>query len=183
MLVAFIGDYRCKRRATARCEKARYRIKQRAYFSLQWERNEQALRAERRVDGVFPLLCTNRELGPRKVLKAWKYQPRLEKCFEQFKHVHCAAPLPRHKKGPLKLYPEDRDAVHPTTSQILKTFAGYPAMQSRQKPAGGRNIGMGSNRSIVKRWPYWAWRKSGFGREYRDRKIAGKAAARSDLPP
>jgi len=138
-------------------EKARYRIKRKASFSLQWEQNAQALRAERRVDGVFPLLCTDRELGPREVLKAWKYQPRLEKRFEQFKHVHRAAPLlfkkierleanmflffvalmvqallereirgalRSQKKGPLKLYPEDRDALHPTTSQILKTFAG-----------------------------------------------------------
>ena len=138
-------------------EKARYRIKKKPYYSLQWERNLHVLKAERRVDGVFPLLCTDHTLGPREVLKAWKYQPRLEKRFEQFKHVHRAAPLllkkierveanmfiffvalmvqallereipkglSRQKKGPLKLYPEDRDALHPTTSQILKTFAG-----------------------------------------------------------
>lgn len=138
-------------------EKARYRITKKVYYSLQWERNAEVLRAERRVDGVFPLLCTDPSLAPREVLKAWKYQPRLEKRFEQLKHVHRAAPLlfkkverveanmfvffvalmaqallerevrvalKRHKKAPLKLYPEDRDAAHPTTSQILKTFAG-----------------------------------------------------------
>ena len=138
-------------------EKARYRIIKKAYYSLQWKRNAQVLKAERRVDGVFPLLCTDRTLEPREVLKAWKYQPRLEKRFEQFKHVHRAAPLlfkkierveanmfiffvalivqallereirealRRKNRGPLKLYPEDRDALHPTTSQILKTFAG-----------------------------------------------------------
>ena len=92
-----------------------------------------------------------------RVLKAWKYQPRLEKRFEQFKHVHRAAPLlfkkierveanmfiffvsliiqallertirqalDKGKRAPLKLYPEDRDSPHPTTSQILKTFSG-----------------------------------------------------------
>ena len=91
------------------------------------------------------------------MLKAWKYQPRLEKRFEQLKHVHRAAPLllkkierveatmfiffvalivqallerevrkalKRQKKRPLKLYPEDREAIHPTPSQILKAFAG-----------------------------------------------------------
>ena len=30
--------------------------------------------------------------------------------------------LKQKKHLPLKLYPEDRDAPHPTTSQILKTF-------------------------------------------------------------
>ncbi len=32
--------------------------------------------------------------------------------------------LRKQKHAPLKLYPEDRDAPHPTTSQVLKTFAG-----------------------------------------------------------
>jgi transposase len=112
------------------------------------------------MDGIFPLLCTDHNLKPLQVLKAWKYQPRLEKRFEQFKHVHHAAPLlfkkierveanmfaffvalivqallerqirkalKKQQRQPLKLYPEDRDAPHPTTSQILKTFAGLSA--------------------------------------------------------
>jgi len=138
-------------------KKSRYRIRQKASYSLQWERNATALAAERRIDGVFPLLCTDKTIRPVEVLKAWKYQPRLEKRFEQLKHVHRAAPLlfkkierveanmfifflallvqallerqvrqalKSQKHKPLKLYPEDRDAPHPTTSQILKTFAG-----------------------------------------------------------
>jgi transposase len=32
--------------------------------------------------------------------------------------------IKEHKLKPLKLYPEERDAPHPTTSQILKTFDG-----------------------------------------------------------
>ena len=148
-------------------EKARYRYARKVSYSLQWERNAEALGAERRVDGVFPLLCTDLTLSPREVLKAWKYQPRLEKRFEQFKHVHRAAPLlfkkierveanmfaffvalmaqallereirtalKRHRKAPLKLYPEDRDALHPTTSQILKTFAGISSYTIEVEP-------------------------------------------------
>ena len=42
--------------------------------------------------------------------------------------------LNRHKKGPLKLYPEDRDAIHPTTSQILKTFAGISSYAIEVEP-------------------------------------------------
>ncbi len=138
-------------------QKAHYRIRQKVYYGLRWERDRRALQAESRVDGVFPLLCTDPNITPIQVLKAWKYQPRLEKRFEQFKHVHRAAPLlfkkierveanmfiffvaliiqallerqirqalSKNKRKPLKLYPEDREAPHPTTSQVLKTFAG-----------------------------------------------------------
>jgi transposase len=106
---------------------------------------------------VFPLLCTDPQIGPKEVLEAYKFQPRLEKRFCQLKSVHQAAPLLFKKLrrieanllvffmalliqallerllrqriaqrlcAPLKLYPEDRDAPHPTTSQVLKTFEG-----------------------------------------------------------
>jgi transposase len=104
------------------------------------------------------LLCTDPRIGPKAVLEAYKFQPRLEKRFCQLKSVHQAAPLlfkklrrveanllvffiallmqallerlirqtiAQRKSAPLKLYPEDRDAPHPTTSQVLKTFAGW----------------------------------------------------------
>lgn len=138
-------------------QKARYRIRQKVRYSLRWKTLEEAVRAERRTDGVFPLLCTDARITPRESLEAWKYQPRIEKRFEQLKHVHRVAPLLFKKierveanlfvffvalmaqallerqlrqalqaqgAEPLKLYPEDREAPHPTTSQLLKTFAG-----------------------------------------------------------
>jgi len=43
--------------------------------------------------GGFPLLCTDNELKTKEVLKAYKYQPRLEKRFSQFKKIHNTAPL------------------------------------------------------------------------------------------
>ena len=121
--------------------------------------------AEARTDGVFPLLCTDPSIPPGQVLRAYKFQPRLEKRFCQFKSIHRAAPLlfkkihrveanmfvfflalmiqallerllrqrlARQNAQPLKLYPEDRDAPHPTTSQLFKTFDGlscYAIMQ------------------------------------------------------
>lgn len=135
----------------------RYRITNRVYYSLHWERDRDALRRETRTDGLFPLVCTDPKIHPRDVLKIHKYQPRLEKRFSQFKSIHQAAPLlfkridrveanmflfflalmvqailerlvrqeiKERKLEPLKLYPEDRNAPHPTTSQILKTFEG-----------------------------------------------------------
>ena len=136
-------------------EKVHYTYKCRGYYSLHWSRHAQALVAEARTDGVFPLLCTDPSISPKRVLQAYKFQPRIEKRFAQFKSVHLAAPLLFKKierveanmfvffialmiqallerlirqqlklrKAPaLKLYPEDRDAPHPTTSQLFKTF-------------------------------------------------------------
>ena len=62
-------------------------------FTLHWNRNEAALRQELNVDGIFPLLCTDANLSAKDALIAYKYQPRLEKRFSQFKSVHNAAPL------------------------------------------------------------------------------------------
>jgi transposase len=138
-------------------QKVHYRYRYGDSYSLHWSRDEPALRRESRTDGVFPLLCTDATLSPKRVLQAYKFQPRLEKRFCQFKSIHRAAPLLfkkierveanmfvffialllqallerllrqrllQRKAPPLKLYPEDRDAPHPTTSQLLKTFEG-----------------------------------------------------------
>jgi len=138
-------------------KRVQYQRHCRVSYSLHWSRNTEALRGEARTDGVFPLLCTDPALHPREVLKAYKFQPRLEKRFCQFKSIHRAAPLlfkkirrveanmfvfflalmiqallerllrqrlTQRKAPPLKLYPEDRDAPHPTTSQLFKTFHG-----------------------------------------------------------
>ncbi len=70
----------------------RYRIHTRTIFSLAWSRNKQALEQERRTDGVFPILCTDAAMDAKEALLVYKYQPRLEKRFEQLKTVHHAAP-------------------------------------------------------------------------------------------
>jgi len=135
----------------------RYVLRRHTSYILDWSRNSEALLHEARADGVFPLLCTDPAISPKQVLQAYKFQPRLEKRFAQFKSIHRATPLlfkkisrveanmflffislmvqallerlvrqrlKQKKLLPLKLYPEDRDAPHPTTSQILKTFNG-----------------------------------------------------------
>jgi transposase len=71
----------------------RYKTRARNIYSLTWTRNLRALRREARVDGLFPVLCTDKELTAKKVLQAYKYQPRLEKRFSQFKNFHNAASL------------------------------------------------------------------------------------------
>jgi transposase len=133
-------------------------------YSLVWERDKKALKREKNVDGIFPLLSTDESLSAKEVLRAYKYQPRLEKRFTQFKSVHEAAPLLFKKvervEGimflfflslmiqaiierevrlkmkewhieTLPIYPEFRDAFHPTTSKILSVFEGISSYQVR----------------------------------------------------
>ncbi len=71
----------------------RYESRERSIYTLNWRRQDSALKAEARVDGLFPLLSTDKRLSAKSVLQAYKYQPRIEKRFSQFKSVHNAAPL------------------------------------------------------------------------------------------
>ena len=71
----------------------RFRTLTHQLHTLAWSRNLKALKRETRTDGLFPLLCTDSTLAAKEVLQAYKYQPRLEKRFSQFKSIHNAAPL------------------------------------------------------------------------------------------
>lgn len=73
--------------------KTSYQIVTDVSYTIAWHRDRKILQQEARVDGVFPLLSTDKTLTAKEVLQAYKYQPRLEKRFEQFKTVHHAAPL------------------------------------------------------------------------------------------
>lgn len=61
-------------------------------YTLSWSRNRQALKREQRTDGIFPLLSTDASLSAKEALLAYKYQPRLEKRFQQLKSIHNVAP-------------------------------------------------------------------------------------------
>ncbi len=71
----------------------KYKTHANTLYTFTWTRKKQALKEESNVDGIFPLLCTDTELSSKEVLKSYKYQPRLEKRFTQFKKIHKAAPL------------------------------------------------------------------------------------------
>jgi len=136
---------------------ATYKTYVQTLYLLSWQTDEKALKQEKNVDGIFPLLTTDDSLSAKSVLRFYKYQPRLEKRFTQFKSVHEAAPLLfkkierveaimflfflslmiqaiierevrlKMKESGIKtlpIYPEFRDAYHPTTSKILDTFEG-----------------------------------------------------------
>ncbi len=134
---------------------AKYERKIRTIHTLTWTRDTYALKGESRLDGVFPLLSTDTTLSAKDALQAYKYQPRLEKRFSQFKSIHNAAPLLFKKvtrveanmflffvaliiqalierevrkrmneegRRVLHVYPEEREAAHPTTNKILDRF-------------------------------------------------------------
>lgn len=71
----------------------RYENRERSIHTLSWRRQSSVLKDEARVDGLFPLLSTDSSLSAKSVLQAYKYQPRIEKRFSQFKSIHNAAPL------------------------------------------------------------------------------------------
>jgi transposase len=133
----------------------KYRTRVNRLYTLSWTQKKQALKQEAQTDGVFPLLCTDKKLTAKEVLKAYKYQPRLEKRFAQFKSIHNAAPLlfkkierieanmfgffialvvqalierevrnkmKEQKIEKIRVYPEQREASHPTTGKILDRF-------------------------------------------------------------
>ena len=133
----------------------KYRTGVNRLFTLSWTQKKQALKEEAQTDGVFPLLCTDNGLTAKEVLKAYKYQPRLEKRFGQFKKIHHAAPLlfkkierieanmfgffialvvqalierevrkkmKEQKIETIRVYPEQREASHPTTCKIIDRF-------------------------------------------------------------
>lgn len=70
----------------------RYETHIETIYTLTWRRNKTALDREKKADGVFPILCTDRTMTAKAALEAYKYQPRLEKRFCQLKSVHQVAP-------------------------------------------------------------------------------------------
>ena len=71
----------------------KYRSIAKTNYALDWEIDKKRLKKEERSDGIFPLLSTDKSISPKEVLTSYKYQPRLEKRFNQFKSVHEAAPI------------------------------------------------------------------------------------------
>jgi transposase len=60
---------------------------------IEWTVNDEAIAYDRKSDGMYPLLCNDKNLEPRQVLEAHKGQPVIEKRFQQCKSVHEIAPV------------------------------------------------------------------------------------------
>ncbi len=69
-----------------------YCLKTSTIHTLSWTRNILALKKEEHVDGLFPILSTDKAMSAKEALVAYKYQPNIEKRFSQLKGIHHVAP-------------------------------------------------------------------------------------------
>ena len=74
-------------------EKTRYVRKKRRRFSIATRLNQEAIDADAKSDGMFPLITNVQDLPASKILEAYKFQPKLEKRHEQWKSVEGVAPV------------------------------------------------------------------------------------------
>ncbi len=51
----------------------KYKKKTEVIYTLSWTRNKDILKAEKKTDGIFPLLSTDPELSAKEVHDAYKY--------------------------------------------------------------------------------------------------------------
>jgi transposase len=70
-----------------------YRRVTRRRYDLEWSIDQTAIDYDKKSDGMYPLICNDRNLSPAKILEAHKGQPTIEKRFEQIKTVHEIAPV------------------------------------------------------------------------------------------
>jgi transposase len=70
-----------------------YRRVTRRRYDLEWSIDQAAIDYDKKSDGMYPLICNDRNLSPAQVLEAHKGQPTIEKRFEQIKTVHEIAPV------------------------------------------------------------------------------------------
>ncbi len=164
----------------------KYRVKTRRIYLLSWRRKLKIIEREQKTDGIFPIVSTDPKLSAKDALQAYKYQPRLEKRFTQFKSVHNGAPLlfkkiervestmflfflaliiqalierevrnkmKEYEINSLDIYPECRDAYHPTTSKIISNFEGistYKIMKGNKVVEKYKDSLTGTQNKILK---------------------------------
>ena len=77
----------------------RYRRRNRLRFDVAWAPNGETIDYDVRCDGIFPLITNDRKLSLAEILKAYKYQPRLEKRHAQMKSTYRVAPVLLKNEG------------------------------------------------------------------------------------
>lgn len=71
----------------------RYLRKERRRFSVAARVRDEVVTADERSDGMFPLITNCKDLSLRRILEAYKFQPKLEKRHQQLKSVQNLAPM------------------------------------------------------------------------------------------
>jgi transposase len=70
-----------------------YRRVTKRRYDIEWTTDQAAIDYDKKSDGMYPLICNDRNLTPAQILEAHKGQPMIEKRFEQLKTVHEIAPV------------------------------------------------------------------------------------------
>src|SRR5665213_861793 len=70
-----------------------YRRVTRRRYDLEWSVDQTTIDYDKKSDGMYPLICNDRNLTAAQVLEAHKGQPMIEKRFEQLKTVHEIEPV------------------------------------------------------------------------------------------
>lgn len=73
--------------------RTRYLRKERVRFRVAARIKDDIIAADERCDGMFPLITNDKVLSLKRILEAYKFQPRLEKRHEQLKSVQDLAPV------------------------------------------------------------------------------------------
>ena len=85
-----------------------YRKITKEYYQLTWCQNSSQMLFDSKYDGIFPLITNIKSGNAADILKIYKFQPRLEKRFEQLKTVYNVAPVflknPQRIEALLTLY-------------------------------------------------------------------------------
>lgn len=77
----------------------KYRRVTRKHFTLTWRVDEDAVKRDRKHDGMYPLLSNDSTLSPKEAWKEHKRQPRLERRFRQLKDDFHLAPVLLKNEG------------------------------------------------------------------------------------
>jgi transposase len=70
-----------------------YRRVTKRRYDIEWTIDQAAIDYDKKSDGMYPLICNDRNLTAAQILEAHKGQPTIEKRFEQLKTVHEIAPV------------------------------------------------------------------------------------------
>ena len=84
----YIQDHSGRVRANTK-----YRRIPKEQLTLAWTVDDDAVRRDAKMDGIYPLLTNDASLTPEQVLLAHKGQPRIEKRFQQVKDIFQIAPV------------------------------------------------------------------------------------------
>jgi len=126
-------------------------------YQLTWCQNVEQILFDSRYDGIFPLITNNAKITASEILSIYKYQPRLEKRFEQLKTVYNVAPVflknPQRIEALLTLYFVallvtgliERNVRNSMKEQKIESIPIYPEERACKSPTSDKILSLFSD--------------------------------------